>query len=233
MYLQSPLFLPYHQGVRAITRHGWLTDKEALADILIPKAESKPGQQPRSFWTNKVTDQAKTCLRARDGRNHGRSLLHTTKRLRTSANERASRSAIISQINGNHQQWWRWSKSRLGQGDQVSMIRGRVGVHGGGRREEGGMLSQEGEIWFQQRRMRQFLPEPSRGSTPGAHCGYFWGFVALSDNFMGILRKTQKTLFTALPLTLLYSWKSAVQSPVELLTNIMFSYLCSPNNTCF
>jgi hypothetical protein len=70
---------------------------------------------------------------------------HTTKRLRTSANERAgelrtsaneraSGSAVISQINGNHQQWWRWRKSRLGQGDQVSMIRGRVGVHGGGRR---------------------------------------------------------------------------------------------------
>lgn len=71
------------------------------------------------------------------------------------------------------------------------------------------------------------------GSTPDAHCSSFWGFVSFSDNFMRILKEIKKTLFIALPVTLLHSWESVVQSQMKLLTNIMFSYLHPLNNECF
>lgn len=68
---------------------------------------------------------------------------------------------------------------------------------------------------------------------PDIRCGYFWGFASTSDNFMGVLKEIRKTLFAALPLTLLYSWKPVVQSPMKLLANVMFSYLRTLNNECF
>lgn len=71
------------------------------------------------------------------------------------------------------------------------------------------------------------------GSMPDIRCGYFWGFASTSDNFMGILKEIRKTLFTALPLTLLYSGKLVVQSQMKLLANIMFSYLRTLNNRVF
>lgn len=161
-------------------------------------SDEKPGQRLIWCWPSKPQrSQAKPELGGSQGSVQWKRSppppLHPTKNLSKPEQEQTAVTREATSGTGGRQ---------ARRGAPGSMARGRDRLEGYGQGDTSPGLSHGGE-W-------KCLPETKWTPCLIPICGYFWGLVSFSDNFMVILKEI-RTLFTALPLTWLYSWKPMAQ----------------------